>query len=189
METGRCPACSRAYTSGEVTGLGILRSRPEESGGPLVEFACPGCGRRLVLVPHGRGRFAPPGQPPPPDASEADRRPPWSRPDRPETATPPRERSRAARKPPPRPAADPPPAAPAPPPTASFREALEVLGVGPEADAEAIDRAFRERSLLCHPDKVAHLDEDFQALAAAKFRRLKAAHDLLSGRVRPSRNS
>jgi DnaJ like chaperone protein len=58
-------------------------------------------------------------------------------------------------------------------------QALALLGLQPTADRRAIERAYRERSLACHPDKVAHLDPDFQALAEAKFRRLKQAYDLL----------
>lgn len=62
----------------------------------------------------------------------------------------------------------------------TLARALEVLGVSPAADRATIDRAFRERSLACHPDKVAHLDHDFQALAERKFRELKRAHELLT---------
>ena len=58
-------------------------------------------------------------------------------------------------------------------------QAMELLGVGPGASAEEIRHAFRERSKTCHPDKVAHLDEDFQALAHTKFQRLRAAFELL----------
>ncbi|MDF1700843.1 MAG: J domain-containing protein, partial [Planctomycetota bacterium] len=59
-------------------------------------------------------------------------------------------------------------------------DALALLGLAPAADAKAIERAFRERSLTCHPDKVAHLDREFQELAERKFRRLQRAYDLLS---------
>jgi DnaJ like chaperone protein len=58
--------------------------------------------------------------------------------------------------------------------------ALELLGVGPTAARREIERAFREKSRRCHPDKVAHLDPEFQALAERKFKRLKSAYDLLA---------
>jgi DnaJ-domain-containing protein 1 len=57
--------------------------------------------------------------------------------------------------------------------------AMALLGVPASADRSAIQRAFRERSLTCHPDKVAHLDPEFQALAERKFKRLRQAYDLL----------
>jgi DnaJ like chaperone protein len=57
--------------------------------------------------------------------------------------------------------------------------ALEVLGLPADATASAVEDAFRERALQCHPDKVAHLDPDFVALAERKFRRLQEARDLL----------
>ena len=53
--------------------------------------------------------------------------------------------------------------------------------MGEAADRGAIDRAFRERSLTCHPDKVAHLDMEFQELAERKFRRLQQAYLVLTG--------
>ncbi len=167
----------------------------------MVEFACPGCGRRIRLVPHGQGRYAPPGEPPPPPSSDDDRRPPWARGEPPEETDvgtrwveAPRPPDPPSAEPPPRrprttpPPADPPPARPGPG-VPSVARALALLGLAPEADRAAIERAFHERSLLCHPDKVAHLDEDFQELADRKFRELKAAYDLLTGGARPSPNS
>jgi curved DNA-binding protein CbpA len=51
--------------------------------------------------------------------------------------------------------------------------------VPPTADRDTIERAYRERSLKCHPDKVAHLDGEFQALAEEKFKRLREAYEIL----------
>jgi curved DNA-binding protein CbpA len=59
-------------------------------------------------------------------------------------------------------------------------EALGLLGVLPTATRAEVEQAFRARSLACHPDKVAHLDADFQALADRKFRRLLEAFRLLT---------
>ncbi len=61
----------------------------------------------------------------------------------------------------------------------TLSRALEILDVPSSASAREIDRAYRQRSRTCHPDKVAHLDADFQALAERKFRALKDAYDLL----------
>lgn len=187
MELGLCPRCATPYTASEVTGLGILRGRSAQRGGPLMEYACQGCGKRIRLIPHGEGRYAPPGEPPPEAVPDADRAPPWMR-GRPAEEAAPREQA-----PPPRSAPPPPPREPEPEPEPlqipvppadepmGPREACALLGVAPQADRKAIERAFRERSLACHPDKVAHLDADFQALAEAKFRRLQRARDLLIG--------
>jgi len=186
MEPLRCTRCGRPFTAGEVTGLGILRSRLESQGGPLMDFACPDCDQRMRLIPYGQGRYAFPGEPPPPWVPEAERVPPWV------------GRRRAAPRPPAEPtptppepeAPEPPPFEIHPPPATEGREeaeepltpalALQILGVGPEAEREEIERAFRERSRTCHPDKVAHLDPEFQALAERKFKRLRGAYDLLT---------
>ena len=61
----------------------------------------------------------------------------------------------------------------------TLADAIEILGISPTADRDAIEAAYRERSLQCHPDKVAHLDPDFRALAERKFRRLRAAYEML----------
>ncbi len=61
-------------------------------------------------------------------------------------------------------------------------EARGILGVGPGASRKEIDSAYRKASRRCHPDLVAHLDEDFQRLAHEKFLRLKRAQEILRGR-------
>jgi DnaJ-domain-containing protein 1 len=153
---------------------------------------CPGCKTVLVLVPHGNGRYAPPGEPPPPPPTEAERRLPWMR----DAAA-----IGSGTAAPPRPVAEPAPTPPAPAvapaaveerrraapgpeeetPLVDPFEACEILGVSSGANAAAIESAYRERALLCHPDKVAHLDADIQAVAQRKFRRLQEARDLLLG--------
>ena len=209
MGTEHCPRCGRPYTAGEVTGLSVLKTRPAALGGPWLEFACPGCRFLLRLLPHGNGRYAIPGEPPPPIPSDSDRTVPWRR----EGASSPagnpspvgrigaehgtaaREEGtadgtpsagrRTGRAPPPTPAS---PKAAEPPAPSTAREAeaplsreaaREELGMGPTDGPEAVEEAFRRRALLCHPDKFAHLDADFQTLAATKFRRLQAARNLL----------
>jgi DnaJ like chaperone protein len=54
--------------------------------------------------------------------------------------------------------------------------AYELLGIPLGATREEITRAYRKLSQRCHPDKVAHLDEEFQQLAERKFRRLHEAY-------------
>lgn len=167
--------------------MGVLRSRTAHKGGPLMEFTCPGCGHRFTLIPHGGGRYARPGEPPPPPGPDAERVPPWQ-------GAPGRDEARA-QSPPPRPP-EPPPVEPTPPPEEPIEiheveeeedrpltvpEALALLEVPPTADREAIERAFRRKSRTCHPDKVAHLDPEFQELAERKFRRLRGAYEILMG--------
>lgn len=174
MASGACPTCGTPYTPAEIVGVGILRARPAKEGGPLIEYRCAGCDRVLTLVPHGEGRYAPPGEPPPEPVPEPERRPAWARVGRP--ASEPRRGSA-----PPPAAQEPSTAPPAPgvdaPPT--VLDAYELLGLPLTATRDQAERAFRERSLACHPDKVAHLDEEFRALAERKFKRLVAAFRLV----------
>lgn len=182
MDLGLCPRCSTAYTAAEVAGLGILRARPASEGGPHLEYRCARCRVVIVLIPHGEGRYAPPGAAPPESVPPEARRPLW-------VGAPPAPGPGPARPPEPPPAAQPPPrpSGQAPPDAASpdpagpmtLVEALALLGVGPTAEREEIERAFRARSLACHPDKVTHLDPEFLDLATRKFKRLKEAHRLL----------
>lgn len=181
MDIGRCPQCSTPYSAADVAGLGILRARPAIEGGPRLEYRCAVCERVIVLVPHGEGRYAPPGEPPPPPVPEERRRPAWTRGPRPPAPEPP------APSPSPTVSAPPPPRRPAPEDRPGRADpvtpldALEILGVTPTATREEVEKAFRARSLGCHPDKVAHLDAEFQALAHRKFQRLMEAYRLLGG--------
>ena len=73
------------------------------------------------------------------------------------------------------------------PPSHSLLEGLSEPAITIDADCHILEanEAYRERSLACHPDKVAHLDPDFLALAERKFRELKRAHDLLTAALGP----
>ena len=182
MEIGRCPRCQHPYTASEVVGFGILRPRAASAGGPRMEYACTQCGHKIHLIPHGGGRYAPPGEPPPQAVPEAARRPPWVTGG---TEAPPR-----ATQTPPRAAPEPGPEPeeptridlePEPEVAMGPAEALQLLGVAATASTSEIEQAFREKSLTCHPDKVAHLDPDFQALAEQKFKRLRQALAILTG--------
>ncbi len=95
-----------------------------------------------------------------------------------------RPKSRTSEAPPPPPRDEPrdPPQQPHHAEPSSFDEAYRRLGLDPTADQASVAEAFRELSKRCHPDKVAHLDADFQELAHRKFKALKDAYDELMGR-------
>lgn len=183
MELGRCPKCHTPYRAADIAAHGVLRPRTQARGGPLMDYRCASCGRRIRLVPHGAGRYAPPGQPPPQPVPESQRRPHWVGPDghastREAPPPPPREAPAPEAEPPPHEIPDPEPS-PVVAPANDIQRALDVLGVGPGASRAEIEAAFRQRSKTCHPDKVAHLDDDFQTLATEKFRALREAYELL----------
>ena len=54
-----------------------------------------------------------------------------------------------------------------------------ILGVPSDASQEEIRAAYRRLAARYHPDKVAHLGEEFQAVAEKKFKALQAAYDTL----------
>jgi len=54
---------------------------------------------------------------------------------------------------------------------------FEVLGVSPTADAQEVKSAYRKLAMKYHPDKVAHLGEDFKELAHKKFLEIQKAYD------------
>lgn len=55
----------------------------------------------------------------------------------------------------------------------------EILGVEPGADFETIKSAYRKLSMQYHPDKVAHLGEEFRQVAEEKMKELNEAYDYL----------
>lgn len=58
----------------------------------------------------------------------------------------------------------------------SGSQAYAVLGLEPGADFEAVKKAYRKLSMQYHPDKVAHLGEEFKAVAEEKMKEINAAY-------------
>ncbi|MBI4161765.1 MAG: TerB family tellurite resistance protein, partial [Acidobacteria bacterium] len=50
------------------------------------------------------------------------------------------------------------------------------LGVAPDATDDEIRRAYRDMAVKYHPDKVAHLGEEFRALAHEKFKQINTSY-------------
>lgn len=180
MQIGACHACGTPYTSQELAGLGILRARPAAAGGPRLEYRCAGCAVVLTLVPHGEGRYAPPGASPPEHVPEEARRPAWTRGATATSASAASGGAAAGQASGPASTGQAAPGAAGASAALTLVAAYELLGVPLTADRETLEKAFRARSLACHPDKVAHLDEDFRALAEQKFKRLVEAFRLVS---------
>lgn len=68
----------------------------------------------------------------------------------------------------------PPAAKPSPSPLA---HAYAVLGVTSAATMEQVRRAFRERALQYHPDKVAHMAPEFRSVAETKMKEINDAYE------------
>lgn len=56
----------------------------------------------------------------------------------------------------------------------------ELLGLEPTANADAIKKAFRREIARYHPDKVIHLGDEFQEMAATRAAELTVAYKTLS---------
>ena len=56
----------------------------------------------------------------------------------------------------------------------------ELLGLEPTADADAIKKAFRREIARYHPDKVIHLGDEFQEMAATRAAELTVAYKTLT---------
>ena len=55
-----------------------------------------------------------------------------------------------------------------------------VLGISPQASLDEIKHAYRELANKYHPDKVAHLGEEFQKLAELRFKEIQRAFEQLA---------
>ncbi len=60
------------------------------------------------------------------------------------------------------------------------KDPYEVLGVSRSASKEEIRRAYRELANKYHPDKVAHLGEEFRKIAENRFKDIQAAYQTLT---------
>jgi len=59
------------------------------------------------------------------------------------------------------------------------KDPYEILGVSPHADQAEIRAAYRKLANQYHPDKVAHLGEEFQEMAEQRFKEIQQAYDRL----------
>ena len=59
------------------------------------------------------------------------------------------------------------------------QEPHEILGVSREASPEDVRSAYKALAAKYHPDKVAHLGKEFQALAEERFKAIQSAYDTL----------
>lgn len=55
--------------------------------------------------------------------------------------------------------------------------AYKILEIDPDVSDEELKKAYRRMAMKYHPDKVAHLGDDFKKVAQEKFRKVKDAYD------------
>ena len=53
----------------------------------------------------------------------------------------------------------------------------EILGVSKSASASEIKKAYRKMANKYHPDKIAHLGEEFREIAQNKFKSVSEAYN------------
>jgi DnaJ like chaperone protein len=63
-----------------------------------------------------------------------------------------------------------------------IEDAWAVLGLARGATSEEIKKAYRELAGKYHPDKVAHLGDEFKVLAEERFKKVQAAYEELKDR-------
>ena len=52
-----------------------------------------------------------------------------------------------------------------------------ILEIKPQASNEEVKKAYRQMAMKYHPDKVAHLGEQFQKASSEKFRKVNEAYE------------
>lgn len=62
----------------------------------------------------------------------------------------------------------------------SAASAYTILEVDPKASDEEVKKAYRRAAMKHHPDRVAHLGEEFQKAASEKFKNVQDAWDRVS---------
>ena len=60
------------------------------------------------------------------------------------------------------------------------KDPYEILDVSRNATPEEIKSAYRKKAQRYHPDRVAHLGDEFQQLAKQKFQEIQKAYEILS---------
>jgi DnaJ like chaperone protein len=63
---------------------------------------------------------------------------------------------------------------------AAAKDPYTVLGVDKNASQEDIKKAYRQLVNKYHPDKVAHLGDEFQKLADRRFKEIQEAYQILN---------
>lgn len=61
----------------------------------------------------------------------------------------------------------------------AVRDPYQILGINRNASQEEIRDAYRKLANKYHPDKVAHLGKEFQALAEKRFKEIQQAYERL----------
>jgi DnaJ like chaperone protein len=62
----------------------------------------------------------------------------------------------------------------------SAKDPYSVLGLSPGASREEIKAAYRRLAAKYHPDKVAHLGEEFREIAEQRFKEIQEAYQRLN---------
>jgi uncharacterized membrane protein YkvA (DUF1232 family) len=65
---------------------------------------------------------------------------------------------------------------------ASEKDPYTILGIPPDAKNDEIQSAYRKLASQYHPDKVAHLGAEFQALAEKRFKEIQNAYETVMRR-------
>jgi hypothetical protein len=60
------------------------------------------------------------------------------------------------------------------------RDPYKILDISRNATPEEIKSAYRKKAQRYHPDRVAHLGDEFQQLAKQKFQEIQKAYEILS---------
>jgi uncharacterized membrane protein YkvA (DUF1232 family) len=59
-----------------------------------------------------------------------------------------------------------------------------ILGINPNASIDEIKQAYRHLATQYHPDKVAHLGEEFRVLAESRFKEIQEAYQKLMAQAK-----